>query len=71
MFDFYPTGSVEDVAVRIPINVGNPIEVFVEPLYVGDGSFKALLIVDTDFLAKYKPTCPIYVDATKGRLQVP
>jgi hypothetical protein len=68
VFDFYPTGSIDDVGKRIRITA--PIDVFIEPTYTGDGAFKCYHIVDTALLAKYKPTCPIYADATKGHLQV-
>jgi len=69
VFDFYPTGSIDDVGKRIRITA--PIDVFIEPTYTGDGALKCYHIVDTALLAKYKPTCPIYADATKGHLQVP
>jgi GH25 family lysozyme M1 (1,4-beta-N-acetylmuramidase) len=69
IFDWYPTGSNDDVGKRIHITA--PVEVLIEPKYTGDGGYKGYLIVDTALLAKYKPTCPIYADATKGHLQVP
>lgn len=69
VFDWYPTGSVDDVGKRIHITA--PIKVLIEPTYIGDGGYKGYLIVDEALLAKYKPTCPIYADATKGHLQVP
>jgi hypothetical protein len=68
IFEFYPSGSSDDVGKRIHITA--PLRVFVEPVYVGDGAMKVYLIVDTDFLNKNKPTCAILVNASKGHLSV-
>lgn len=68
MFEFYPSGSSDDVSKRIHITT--PLKVLVEPVYTGDGAMKMYLIADSDFLAANKPTCMIFVDATKGNLSV-
>lgn len=69
IFDFYPSGSVDDTGKRIHINT--PLEVCIEPTYLGDSGFKAYLITDDKFLSANKPSCPIFVDASKGHLQLP
>jgi hypothetical protein len=66
VFDFYG----EEVGNRLHLTEGSKILVNLEPVYTGDGGFKALLIVDKEFIRRHNPTCPVYVSLVKGTLSL-